>query len=68
MGIGSFYEGDDPEDVSLPPISPDSLLEGARLPDLTPLLIVVGCLPPTATAAAAIATLLAFQFRSPPIP
>lgn len=68
IGVGSLYERDDTDDVSLPPISLEGVLEGPLLPDLKPSLIVVGGLPPRATAASGRATLFAFQFRSPPLP
>ena len=64
---GSFYGGDDPDDVVRSFVSPGAVLEGARFQDLEPALVVVGRFGARATTASAVTALQAFRFRSPPI-
>lgn len=68
IAIGSLCDWDDYYDDVLLPIVPESVLQSALLLDLNPLFLVARSSPPTTTAAPAVATLLAFQFRSPPVP
>ena len=63
-----FAGVDDGDDVVLSPVFADGVLGSALLVDFKTSLMVRGSLSLDAPAALAVSALLAFQFRSPPIP